>query len=326
MIRWSITIMALFVGAVSAGGQPQAPEPPRVNQPPDFSQIVGTFQIAAQAAPTAVAVEEPLTLTVTISGQADAPYVPKRDLLRVFPDDMQRDFFVEPLAEKAGKGSWEFTYRLRPKHTRVQFVPSLKLVYYARQRRYQTTYSDAIPLTVKPRPEPVVEVVGLTVVQAPRSFLELAEEHAAPQRVAVQRSPWQLGLLLGPPALCFTGAWWWRRRQTWRAERLRERRRALEKLLIKVKDSSDDLAATASLVAAYLRSRLDIPAEEPTPAELERWMKRRGVSKPTRQEWRQFLQSCDAARFSPSPPGASAVHGVVPLIHALEEEPCLAAR
>lgn len=318
--------MALFVGAVSVCGQSPALEPPRVGQPPDFSQVVGTFQIAAKAQPTAVAVEEPVTLIVSISGKADPPHVPKRDLLRIFPDDMQRDFFVEPLGEKTTPGTWEFTYRLRPKHTRMPFIPGLKLVYYVPGKgRYQTAYSDAIPLTVKPRPEPVVEVAGLTVVQAPRSFLELAEERPAPQRVAMQRSAWHLGLLLGPPALCFTGAWWWRRRQTWRAERLRQQRRALENLLTKVKDSSDDVAATASLVAAYLRSRLDIPAEEPTPAELDRWMKRRGVSKSTRQEWRQFWQRCDAARFSPSPLGAGAP-GVVPLIHALEEEPCLAAR
>lgn len=328
MIRWSLAIMAVVVGAVSAQAQPPAAEPPRIGQPPDFSQLVGTFQIAAKAEPTAVAVEEPLTLIVTISGQADAPYVPKRDLLRVFPDEMQRDFFVEPAGEQIKQGSWEFIYRLRPKHTRVQFVPGLKLVYFAtRQRRYQTAYSDAIPLTVKPRPEPVVEVKGLTVVQVPATFLELADETPAPRGPDLYWSPFQEAvLLIAPPGLCFAGAWWWRRRRTLRTARIRRRRLAVERVVASLNQSPQDAATTARLVAEYLRLRLDMPAQEATPAETDRWLKRRGVHKQMREHWRRFLQQCDAARFAPGAVAECAAEEAIPLIHALEEEPCVAAR
>ncbi|MCI0681260.1 MAG: hypothetical protein L0Y71_04080 [Gemmataceae bacterium] len=349
MHRWLTAIMVLVTAAITAavGARAQMPaaeaptmEPPRIGQPPDFSQVAGTFRIAAQVQPASVAVEEPVMLTVTIRGQAAAPYVPKRDLLRIFPDDMQRDFYVEPAGEQAKQGSWEFTYRLRPKHTRVQFVPSLKLVYFApRQRRYQSAYSDALPLTVQPRPDPEVKIAGLTVVQAPPTFLELAEEDGRRDGLRdglgdgldVRWSPYQeIVLLAAAPLLCVTGVWWLHHRQSRRAARHWRRRRAVEHVVASLK-ASRDAAGAARLVADYLRLRLDIPAAEPTPAELERWLKRRGISKPTRQQWRSFLQRCDAARFAPAAApapavGASAGDEVATLIHALEEEPCLAAR
>lgn len=324
MHRRLIAIVMLVVGADSVRAQTSAVEPPRVGQPPDFSRVVGMFQIAVKAEPTAFAVEEPMNLTVTISGQAVAPHVPKRDRLRIFPEEMQRDFFVEPLGEQVGQGSWEFTYRLRPKHARVQFVPSLKLVYFApRQRRYQTAYSDAVPLTVKPRPAPVVEVKGLTVVQAPATFLELADESPAPLGPELHWSPFQeAALLMAPPSLCFAVVWWRRRRGT---ARLRLRRTAAERAVASL-NQSQEAATTARLVGEYLRLRFDLPPEEPTPAETDRWLRRRGVRKQTREHWRQFLQRCDAARFAPAAVADSFAMEAIPLIHALEEEPCLAMR
>src|SRR5262245_48512471 len=115
----SVAVLSFFnVSAV--GAQDGAVAPPKLGQPTDFSEVVGVFQIIAAAKPTTVAVEEPLTLTVTISGSAVTTYVPTRDKLRIFPDDVQRDFFVEPVGETENNGSWEFVYRLRPKQLQVK--------------------------------------------------------------------------------------------------------------------------------------------------------------------------------------------------------------
>ena len=327
----SLAAIVVLIATASVRAQTPSVEPPRIGQPADFSRVVGMFQIAAKIEPAAVAVEEPLTLIVTISGQAETPYAPKRDLLRIFPDDMQRDFFVEPAGEQARQGSWEFVYRLRPKHTRVQFVPGLKLVYFTpRQRRYQTAYSDAIPLTVKPRPEQVVDINGLTVVQAPATFLELADGAPSPRSPDLIGSPFQeLALLVGPPGACFAGLWWWRRRRTTQGGRGRRHMR-VEQVVMSLQQSPQDAATTARLVGDYFRLLLDAPAQEPTPREIDSWLKRRGVRPRTRQLWRAFWQRCDAARFSPVSAGPavaeSPANEAIPLIHALEDEPCLAAR
>ena len=302
-------------------------------QPADFSRIVGVVQIAAVAKPGVVAVDEPLTLTVTITGQAVAPYLPKRDHLRIFPDDVQRDFYIEPVREQSRAGSWEFVYHLRPKHARVQFVPGLKLVYYApQQRRYQSAYADAIPLTVNPRQEAVVDIKGLKVIQAPPSFFELADEDTTDQSSAtalIQQAPQiPLRLALLPPLLCIVGAWWWRRRRRSHADRAHRRQQLVEQTVAALAKPPCDAALTTRLLTIYLRQRLDFPAAEPTPIEVERWLKRRGVAKPIREEWRLVLQGYDALRFAPGQSARSAVDGseAAELIRALEDQECLAAR
>jgi hypothetical protein len=322
----------LFFFSVSAvGAQDVAVAPPKLGQPSDFSEVVGVFQITAGAMPTTVAVEEPLTLTVTITGSAEPPYVPTRDKLRIFSDEVQRSFFVEPIAESEKNGSWQFVYRLRPKQMQVKLVPSLKLVYYSpRQRRYQTAYSDAIPLTVTARRDAEVSVPGLRVVQAPASFYELSKLDTSDSTFAmafIQQSPRNLlRLAAAPPLLCLVGAWWWRRRQLRIGDRARESRKLLEQTTAKLAHSSQEATDVTRLVTEYLRSRMEFPAQEPTPKEVERWLKRRGIAKPTRERWRQLLNGYDAGRFAPGSDSKQVV--VVPeaveLIRILENETCRA--
>lgn len=325
-----LAMPALFLICVSAVcAQGDAVTPPKLGQPSDFSEVVGTFQIAAAAKPTTIAVEEPLTLTVTITGNAVPPYVPSRDKLRIFPDDVQRDFFVEPVSEAEKTGSWAFVYRLRPKHTRVQLVPSLKLVYYSpRQRRYQTTYSDAITLTVKPRQETEISVPGLRVVQAPASFYELSKHDTSDSAFAIallqQTPPNLLRLAAAPPLLCIVGAWWWRRQRRRIGDRARQSRKLMEQTTARLAQSPHDAAATTRLLTEYLRLRLNFPAQEPTPKEVESWLKRRGIAKPTREQWRQLLCGYDASRFAPEDESNQVAAGAeaVELIRILEDEAC----
>ena len=125
MYRNALALVLLSVPLARA--QNPASAPPKLGRPDDFSNLVGTFQVAAQAQPTAVAVEEPVLVTVTITGQAIEPYVPKLKELRLFPDNVQRSFFVEPVGEERTADAWIVRYRLRPKHVNVKFVPGLKL-------------------------------------------------------------------------------------------------------------------------------------------------------------------------------------------------------
>jgi hypothetical protein len=321
----------IFFSVSAVGAQDDAAAPPKLGQPSDFSEIVGVFQISAGAKPTTVAVEEPLTLTVTITGSAVAPYVPTRDKLRIFPDDVQRDFFVEPVAETEKSGSWEFVYRLRPKQQHIKLVPSLKLVYYSpRQRRYQSAYSDAIPLTVIARRDAEVSVPGLRVVQAPASFYELSKQDTSDSAFAMafirQSPPNLLGLAAVPPLLCVVGAWWWRRRQRQIGDRARESRQLMEQTTTMLAQSAQDAAATTKLLTDYLRLRLDFPAQEPTPREVERWLKRRGIAKPTRERWRQLLTGYDAGRFAPESATKQVAAGAeaAELVRILENETCRA--
>ncbi len=125
--------------------------------PPHFSQIVGKYAISAAAAPTEVRVEQPITLKVQITGQGPVNQQPQRQRLRIFPEDIADDFFVEDVPEQdqaqPGEGVWEFVYRLRPKHETVTQIPGLRLLYFApRIKRFQSRFTDEIPIKVTAQP------------------------------------------------------------------------------------------------------------------------------------------------------------------------------
>jgi hypothetical protein len=330
-MRWfSIVVMLCQTSGGPVHGQ-EAFTPPAVGQPADFSGIVGTFRIEAKATPLAAAVEEPIELSVNIAGQALGGYEPKQARLKLFPPDFDEAFYVEPVSEHAGDGTWRFVYRLRPKTTEVTHIPGLKLTYYApRQKRYQSAYADAIAIEVRPRTEANVKVDGLKIVRAPPSFLEWARmpEEATAGQFEVSWI-WLALILVAPPLLALVGVWLWRR--THPSSTLAQARRRSRSAVVAVAALTSNHRPAPEVIAVvtdYFRSRLDFPAAEPTPAEVERWLKRRGVRPELRRRWRRFFQECDEARYRP--PGLSdgwlpATEAAV-LIQELETDPCVAAR
>jgi hypothetical protein len=305
-----------------------AQEPPLAGRPAQFSNVVGAYAISASAEPVAVPVEEPITLRVTISGKGPAKYQPTRKDLMLFPASWTRDFYVEPVpaADRVlpAEGAWEFVYRLRPKHQGVTAIDGIKLVTYQpptgqRPGRYQTAYAEAIAITVKPRPAGPEVPDDLPVRTAPASFYELPEGAAmlAPWPHPLTVPAWLLVVvLLAPPLLTVVG---WRvllPGSTRRREHSRAARRALQAL-----------AGTEPVwvvLGGYLRERLDFPAEEPTPAEVRRFLRRRGAARPIAEKLAAFVSACDTARFAgPSTTGAGTLRAEAGrLIHALEDDLC----
>jgi hypothetical protein len=327
----TIIVLLCVASAVPASAQ-QALTPPAVGQPADFSGVVGMFRMEAKAAPTSAAVEEPIELTVEITGQAVGAYAPKQARLKLFPADIDKTFFIEPVSEHAGAGSWRFVYRLRPKSTGVTHIPGLKLTYYApRQKRYQAAYADAIPINVRPRTEPKVEVQGLKIVAAPPSFFEWAEMPDQAAGTSQFELSWLVIVLivLTPPLLAAIGLHLWRRTHPSSAlAQARRKHRAATVAVGALTANHRPAPEVVAVVTEYFRRRLDFPAAEPTPAEVERWLKRRGVRPELRRRWRRFFQECDELRYRP----AGLADGWLPateaavLIQELEADPCVAGR
>src|SRR5262249_26335745 len=151
--------------------------PPVAGMPEDFSRIVGAYRIQAEANPTEVEVEQPIVLKVTVHGKGPAAWQPAQENLKIFPASAANDFFIEPVPDlkriMPEKGVWEFVYRLRPKSTDVTAIPSLKLAFFNNQGRprFQDSYADPIPITVKPAQPKDIDL-KLDVLSAPAYFFE----------------------------------------------------------------------------------------------------------------------------------------------------------
>jgi len=332
--RVCLLVLALAPVYWSPGiGAAQSPdnEPPIAGRPEDFSELVGFYEISSTAHLTEVRVEDPLLLTVKIKGSGPRAYQPERRHLRVFPPAIANDFYIEPLPDQdrvlTEEKAWEFSYRLRPKRQDVKRVPSLKLVYYSPARqRFQSSYSDAIELAVKPRPVAQAPANAVESVRPPARTYELATGPGVLRRLGRAALPWPafLLLLLLPPGSCALWYWRWRRLHPDHAELARGRHSRAGQLALQTLRREESLNADQvfDIVTAYLRSRFDLAAVEPTQSEVARQMTRLGVSKGIQQKVSAFFDGADAARFLPSPPpeAAGLANEAVIVVQALEGE------
>src|SRR5438270_3968043 len=178
--------------------------------PPRFSQVVGAYVISASAAPREIHVEGPIILTVRIVGKGPAQYRPLRQHLHIFPDDLGRDFHVEPLVDQdkqvPDQGLWEFVYRLRPKRPDVTRIPELELSYYAPEKnKFPSSYADEIAIKVTPRQPATTGELNLKIVKAPNRFYQPrpVDESFREDGPLPPPTPEILATLLAlPPLLC----------------------------------------------------------------------------------------------------------------------------
>ncbi len=298
----SLCLGVSMVKDLKAGGED---EPPVAGRPVNYSEIVGQYRIAASASPTAVSVEDPITLTVRIQGTGPSKFQPARDKLRIFPAEFQNDFYLEPLKEKDRqvKDTWEFAYRLRPKHEDVKFIPGLKLVYYhPARKKYQSSFADAIAITVKPRAEVKPPPDVAKAVKPPDRFFELI---TGPEVLERWEPSWLarpvplLVMALLPPLLCGLYYGWWRWRSPDARRLVRDHRsRAARQALDSLHNVDGDATRVVVVMLDYLRRRLDLPGAEPTPSEVARHLRRIGVSRELQKRFATLFAACDERRFS----------------------------
>jgi hypothetical protein len=337
MLRaWLFTAALLLAPALPAAG---VEEPPVKNRPAHFNGAVGSFQVTMEARPTELRTDQTLALTVRIVPTGPVAQPPRRPNLRDVPAFDER-FYIENLPDPAGAHTdskrWEFVYRLKPRDTKVDAVPSLPFVYFKPGQSYQTAYAHGVHLTVNPADTvPTVEGgSGQAPLRAPDSVYQFAEGPA----VLGRPSAWSLiypvaaGLiLLGTPVACI--AWYliWRRLYPVAARLARQRRSLAAQHALKALHGLDkqtpgeQARQAAAIVAAYLRQRMDLPAVTPTPEEAAAHLRRAGITAHVTGAVAHFFETSDAVRFGPDPPPQPEAWGTTAerLILIVEAEPCL---
>jgi hypothetical protein len=333
-------LVLLGVGARSAG---DPDEPPVANQPPGFNGAIGEFRdFATRATPTVLAVGDPLTLTVRITGSAKRP-VPRPSLRRL--PEFNRQFVIEDLPgpdATTRQGVWEFRYTLKPKPLSppVQEIPALRFDYYKpgvmpREKGYRTKYAAAIPLTVQPRKEvQATDIQGAgTPIAQPETLYKLVEGPEVVLRQDVPfviPSPMYLILIFpGVPAVCIGWYWWWRQAfpdatRLTRRRQSQAARRAIHDLETVVRQASGgEGERVARILTGYLRHRWGLAAAEPSPQEVAVLLEQHGCTQACAQQAASFYESCDVARFAPRLDVAATdlAGDAVRLIRDLEDQP-----
>ena len=123
---------------------------PTEGRPANFAGNIGTYKIETSAAPLAVNVGDPITLTVTLRGPE---YLEHVELPPLNDQSAFKDRFKIP-EERASaeiKGDSKiFTQTIRPLSPDVNEIPPVELSYFdTKKGEYRTAKSEPIPLSVK---------------------------------------------------------------------------------------------------------------------------------------------------------------------------------
>jgi BatD DUF11 like domain len=291
---------------------------PTQNVPPGFNGAVGDYTMAVSAGPTNLAVGDPITLRVQISGHGalDSLTLPDQtgwNNFKIFSPTSK----IQADDDMGDQGTKTFEEIITPQNANVHELPAFAFSYFnPEDGNYHTLTEPATPLTVS-----AVAATPLPAIAAPK---QSANQNQTPQDIVPIRE--NLGtlaqatapLITRPiflaiqtiPVLAFVYAFIWRKRTDNLANNPRLRRqRAVEQLIaggladldkFASENKSDDFFATLfRLLQEQLGERLDCPAFSITEADVDNRLISRGATPETLNSLRELFQACNQARYAP---------------------------
>jgi len=312
---------------------------PTEGRPAFYSGAVGRYEISASAKPTEVAVGDPITVTLTITGTG------RLDLLQPPPlpelQELTRDFKVpsDPLAGEVQGNKKQFAQSIRAKTDEVTAVPAIPFAYFDPQREtFVTVRTQPIPIEV----EPAARLSATQIVDAgtgkvvARSLTEVSGgilanytgmDEVLSQQVFTPGWPSAVGLGLGP--ILFLATWLVQRhRDRLRCDVSFARRRSAKRVALgRVHDAArtggTELAASlAAALGGYVADRCNLPTGGLTRAAVVDQLDRRGVPNDIVDQIDKLLDACETLQYAGGggTDRESFVQAVRRCIHRLERE------
>ena len=231
---------------------------PAAGKPSDFRGAVGEYRIHTMTRATHAVVDEPVTMTIAITGRGRLTDLAAPPLATL--SDLTDDFIVtdEPLAGIVMNDAKVFTTTVRPRRTDVTAIPSIPLSFFDPEtKKYVTIHSQPIPLTVRP-----AEKLDIRDIVSHRDTEDEETSRLtprAPQTTPLHRRWTPKGIhlaawLILPPvlALIWIVTYWSSHRLRNRlTHRLRTARRAGRRRLRRAKTPADVRDALAIMVARF---------------------------------------------------------------------------
>lgn len=296
---------------------PQAPNievvaPPLEGRPPDFNGAVGTYTLSATAKPSEAAVGDPITLSLAIRGNGPLERLGAPRLGRV--EDLTKDFEVsgESPAGELGSGVKVFPITVRPLRESVSHIPPVPMSFFdPTTGKYQTVYSAALPIKVRPAERLAIPNKGGEMSESRGVLAPLVESsegllanESNPNRVLGSQvavvGPGAWGAFVGSPLL-YALAWWVRRRseQLKSDDSLRRRSRAYKtaKSALHTADGRLTPGQARAALVGYIADRCNAPAGGMTRLEAVRLIQERSAPADTLGAVDAFLETVERVQY-----------------------------
>jgi oxygen tolerance protein BatD len=290
---------------------------PSENVPPSFNGAVGAFNMAVSAAPTNLAVGDPITMKVNISGRG------RLDGLMLPEQPQWRDFTGYPPNKKVESsdplglsGTVAFEKVLIPQNHEVRTLAPFEFSFFdPAQKQYRTLKGQEFPLSVRSAavtavPPPVPTNATSSAEQQADDILHIRAQFAAGSAgVLLVRQPWFLALQAAPVA-AWLGLLIARKRREALANNPKARRQ--REVARRVREGLQELHALAAaqnsdaffatlfrLLQEQIGERLDVSASSITESIVDERLRHATLPPPTLTELRELFQMCDQARYAP---------------------------
>ena len=289
---------------------------PAEGAPANFNGTVGDYSMTVTAGPTNVAVGDPITVRIQISGHGAL------DALTLPDQPAWRDFKAYPptqnlkTTDQLGiEGVKTFEQIVTPQNTDVHELPAFSFSFFdPGAKTYRTLTQPPVQLAVHSggtTPAPMIAATKAANSQTPpQDLLPIKEQFGAP----VPAGP---PLLTRPaflaaqslPVLAWLAAFVWRKRTDSLANNPRLRR--LRRVAALVQGGLNDLRRQAAennsaeffatlfrLLQEQLGERLDCPSSSITEAVIDERLVLLGAPEPTLAGLRELFQLCNQARYA----------------------------
>ena len=292
---------------------------PTEGAPPNFNGAIGDYTMTVTAGPTNVAVGDPITVRVQISGRGAL------DALTLPDQPAWRDFKTYPPTSKVEtgdplglQGTKTFEQIVTPQSTDVHELPVFSFSFFNPDTKtYRTLRQPSVQLAVQSSvatPAPMIAATKTPNPQPPppqQDILPIKEQPGA----LTQAGP---PLLTRPvflamqslPVFAWLAAFVWRKRTDSLANnpRLRRQRRVAQLVrkglndlhrLAAEKNSDEFFATLFRLLQEQLGERLDCSASSITEAVIDERLVLLGAPETTLAGLRELFQLCNQARYAP---------------------------
>ena len=292
---------------------------PKENVPTNFNGAVGNFSLSLTAGPTNVAMGDPVTVRIQISGRGAL------DSLSLPEQSAWRDFKTYPPTAKVEttdglglQGTKTFEQVVVPQKDEIKALPPASFSFFdPDQKSYRVLTQPSVPLVVRPSgsmPAPAMAAAGRGGQDnAPpeQDIVDIKQRLGTMAQITppLVQQRWFLALQ-GLPVLAWISALVWRKRADQLANNPRLRRQryvthlvheGLDELRrLAQQNKSDEFFATLfRLLQEQLGERLDLPASAITEAVIEERLRPRAVPETILGPLHELFHTCNFARYAP---------------------------
>ncbi len=292
---------------------------PEAGRPADFRGDVGEYKISAKLDRTSAQVHEPLTLTVTVSGEGNikslsTPAMPRLEGIKTYETVSSLNISK---ADYRVQGSKVFNTVIKPDVSGELVIPAISFSYYdPRAKSYRTAQSAPLKLKVSPSSAPDAlepsaprgSLEGVKVVGQDIRFIK-THGRLRPQKPPLADTRFFLAMNL-IPSLAFLALWAVRFRRARmsadsagfsfrRAYGKADKARRQADRYLKSGDLPGYYAALNMVLMEYIGNKLMVPAQGLTWDYVEENLRRRSISDESLRAVKSLWDDFDRARFTP---------------------------